>query len=99
MPDHLSDYLDTFLNRPIRIFLYGILITFTILTVDGSLWRFWNLYQNQKEMETRIADLKDKARKLEFEIHQAGKLSYIEHQAIEHFNYVRENDLIFIFSE
>ncbi len=95
----MSDHLDTFLNRPIRVFIYGILITFTILTADGSLWRFWNLYQNQKEMEKRIADLKAKARKLEFEIHQAGKLSHIERQAIEHFNYVRKNDLIFVFPE
>ena len=99
MLDRLSNHLDVVLNRPSRIFLYGFLITSLILIMDGSLWRFWNLYQNQKEMEKRITDLKTRAEKLEFEIHQAGKLSHIERQAIEHFDYVREDDLIFVFSE
>lgn len=99
MLDRLSNHLDLILNSPSRVFFYGVLVTFFILTMDGSFWRFWNLYQSQKEMEERIINLKVKAEKLEFEIHQAKKLSHIEREAIEHFDYVRENDLIFVFSE
>ena len=99
MFDKLSTYLDFILNKPSRVFLYGTLITITILIVDGSFWRFWNLYQNKKEMEKRIEVFRNKSKKLDFEIHQAEKLSHIERQAIEHFNYVRENDLIFVFPE
>ncbi len=99
MFDRLSNCFDLILNKPSRVFLYGILTTFTILTLDGSLWRFQNLYQNQKEMEKRIENLKIKDQKLEFEIHQAKKISHIERQAIEYFNYVREDDLIFVFHE
>ncbi len=50
-------------------------------------------------MQDRMTDLEEKARKLEFQIHQAEKLTYIERQATDQFDYVREGDLIFVFSE
>ena len=97
--NYLSNCFDSILNKPIRVFLYGTLLTFSVLLIDGSFWRFWKLYQNQKEMEKRIEALKIRDQKLDFEIHQAENLSHIERQAIEHFDYVRENDLIFVFPE
>ena len=99
MFNSLSETLESFLNKPSRIFIYGVLITFFVLVVDGSLWRFWSLYQNQKEMKEQILDLSEKSRQLDFEIRQAGNLSSIERQAVEQFDYVREEDIVFVFSE
>ena len=48
-------------------------------------------------MLRRVSEIKKESKKLEFEIHQANKLEYIERQATDQFDYVREGDLIFIF--
>ncbi len=82
-----------------RVFLFGVLLTFVMLVFDGSLWRYWSLQRGQEDMQDRMTDLEEKARKLEFQIHQAEKLTYIERQATDQFDYVREGDLIFVFSE
>ena len=99
MFNSLSESLEFLLNKPGRIFIYGILVTFFILAVDGSFWRFWSLYQNQREIKEQILDLSEKSRQLDFEIRQAKSLSSIERQAVEQFDYIREDDLVFIFSE
>lgn len=87
------------LHSPMRVFLFGVLLTFVMLIFDGSLWRYWSLQRGQEDMQDRMTDLEEKARKLEFQIHQAEKLTYIERQATDQFDYVREGDLIFVFSE
>lgn len=70
-----------------------------MLLADGSLWNYWVLQRGQEDMKTRMAVLEEKARNLDFQIHQAGNLTYIERQATDQFDYVREGDLIFVFSE
>ena len=87
------------LHSPSRVFIFGLVITFLMLSFDGSLWRYWSLQRGQDDMKERMAVLEEKAKKLEFEIHQAETLTYIERQATDQFGYVREGDLIFIFSE
>ncbi len=82
-----------------RIFAFGLLLTFVMLIFDGSLWRYWSLQRGKDDMRERMVQLEERARKLEFQIHQAEKLTYIERQATDQFDYVREGDLIFVFSE
>jgi len=82
-----------------KVLFFGLALTFLMLTFDGSLWRYWSLQRGQEDMKVRMADLQEKAKKLEFQIHQAEKLTYIERQATDQFDYVREGDLIFVFSE
>lgn len=50
-------------------------------------------------MRSRMVELEERAQKLEFQIHQAENLIYIERQATDQFDYVREGDLIFVFSD
>lgn len=87
------------LHNPMKVFFLGILVTFVMLTFDGSLWRFWSLQRGQEDMKERMADLEEKARNLDFQIHQAESMTYIERQATDQFDYVREGDLIFVFAE
>ena len=70
-----------------------------MLLVDGSLWNYWVLQRGQEDMMLRMKSLEEKAKNLDFKIHQASKLTYIERQATDQFDYVREGDLIFVFSE
>lgn len=87
------------LHNPVKVFLLGVLLTFVMLIYDGSLWQFWSLQRGQEDMKTRVSVLQERAKNLEFQIHQAKKLTYIERQATDQFDYVREGDLIFVFTE
>lgn len=69
------------------------------LIFDGSLWKYWSMQTGQQEMQARVDDLEKMAKQLEFKIHQANNLTYIERQATDQFDYVREGDLIFVFEE
>ena len=86
-------------HRPSKVLFWGILFTVVMLTLDGSLWRFWSLQRGQEDMQKRLLNLELKAKSLDFKIHQASKLTYIERQATDQFDYVREGDLIFVFSD
>ena len=92
-------WIHEWLHSPMRVLLVGALVTFMLLLVDGSLWRFWSLQRGQEEMLVRMEDLEKKAKALEFKIHQSENLTYIERQATDQFDYVREGDLIFVFNE
>ena len=91
--------LNHLLHSPKKFFIIGSLLTLGLLVFDGSLWQFWSLHHGQQELKSRMADLEKQAAKLEFQIHQAKQLTYIERQATDKFDYVREGDLIFVFSE
>ena len=87
------------IHQPSKVFFFGALLTGVLLLSNGSLWRFWSLQSNQQEMVDRMVELEKKSKSLEFQIHQAKKLTYIEREATDKFDYVREGDLIFVFSE
>lgn len=93
---HLINHL---LDNPKRVFVLGLVVTSLILLFDGSLWRFWSLQRGQEELKRRMVDLEAQAQALEFKIHQADQLTYVERQATDQFDYVREGDLIFVFSD
>ncbi len=95
----LSFIIDDYLYQPRKILFTGFLLVLFLLVFDGSLWRFWSLYRGQEDIIQRTHELEARAQKLEFEIHQAAQLTYIERQATDQFDYVREGDLIFVFSE
>ncbi len=95
----ISRHISRWLNSPLKILIWGGSLTLLLLLVDGSLWRFWSLQRGQEDLQVRMADLEEKAKKLEFKIHQAKNLTYIERQATDQFDYVREGDLIFVFAD
>lgn len=95
----LRHFVHSMINQPLKVFVVGLVITLVMLTMDGSLWRLWSLQRGHEDIQLRMVDLENKAKKLEFKIHQAQKLTYIERQATDQFDYVREGDLIFVFAE
>jgi cell division protein FtsB len=99
MLSRLKIFIHRLLHNPMQVLSLGIVITFMLLLLDGSLWRFWSLQRGQEDMKARMVDLEAKAKALEFQIHQAEQMTYIERQATDQFDYVREGDLIFVFNE
>ena len=99
MLSRIRYFIYSLIHQPAKLFVFGVLFTVVMLTVDGSLWRFWSLQRGQEDMKQRMVDLELKAKKLEFKIHQANQMTYIERQATDQFDYVREGDLIFVFAD
>jgi cell division protein FtsB len=87
------------IHQPLKMLILGSIITFIMLIFDGSLWRFWSLQRGQEDMAQRMIELEKKSKNLEFKIHQASQMTYIEKQATDQFDYVREGDLIFVFAD
>lgn len=92
-------FFKNFLSKPFNVFIFVSSITLAALIVDGSLFRLLRLKKNHGTMSARVESLKEKMKTLDFEIHQASKLTTIERRATDQFDYVREGDLIFVFSE
>ena len=93
------DFAQSLIQQPLKLLLVGSVFTLVMLIFDGSLWRFWSLQRGQEDMAHRVVDLAQKSKSLEFKIHQANQMTYIERQATDQFDYVREGDLIFVFAE
>lgn len=99
MFSRINYFIHSLIHQPLKLFFLGCGVTFILLIADGSLWKFWKLQKGQEEMSVRMAKLEAKSKKLEFKIHQAKKITYIERQATDQFDYVREGDLIFVFND
>ena len=99
MISRLRYFIYSLVHQPLKVLLFGSIFTFVMLVFDGSLWKFWSLQRGQEDMQVRMGELEEKAKKLEFKIHQANQMTYIERQATDQFDYVREGDLIFVFAE
>ncbi len=99
MLSRLFAWIHQIFHQPSKIFLWGVGLTLIMLVYDGSIWRLWSLQRGQEDMQSRMVDLELKAKNMEFKIHHAKKLTYIERQATDQFDYVREGDLIFVFTE
>lgn len=67
--------------------------------LDGSFIHLWRLHRDKSRLETRIQESKQRLRQLEFRIQEAQEPQFIERQARDQFDLVKEGDLIFVFSD
>lgn len=88
-----------FLNHPLKVLIVVVVVSFSYLLITGNLWQRWQLAQSETELKSRISDLKDETKNIEFQIEKAKGLSYVERQATDTLSLVRDGDLIFIFND
>lgn len=89
----------SFLNQPLRVFWVCLIAGFLYLLYDGSLWSWWSLRRNYREMENRLTHIENERLDLKEKIKAAKTRDFIERQATEQLGLVRENDLVFVFSD
>ncbi len=87
------------LNRPSKVFLYAVVMALLMLLYDGSFWNLWSLHRNEKEMQKRIHAIEQDVQSLQFRVEAARSHSFIERQATEQLGLVREDELVFVFSD
>ncbi len=86
------------LHKPYRIFLLCGAMSLVTLVLDGTLYRYWSLNSELGEINERIRQVKFEVVKLEGQILQSKDPKFIEKQALERFDFVEKDDLVFIFS-
>ncbi|MBY0316177.1 MAG: septum formation initiator family protein [Bdellovibrionales bacterium] len=96
---YLIEKLRSFLNQPFKIFWLCLIVGFVTLLYDGSFWNLWSLHHNYKEMEKRIQAVNEETSNLNFKVQESNGREFIERQAMDQLGLVREEDLIFVFSD
>lgn len=66
---------------------------------DGVLWRLWGLQRDQDRLEMEISQMRGQIRQLDKNLIEAKDPAFIERQARDRLDLVRENDLVFVFPE
>jgi cell division protein FtsB len=87
------------LHRPTKILWLCVALAAASLALDGSALRLWSMRRDRRALERRIEDGRAQARTLEFRIHEAQQPEFIERQARDQFDLVKEGDLVFVFSD
>ena len=98
MNEFLSKLHD-FLFHPLKVFWVCLALLIVSLLLDGSFIKLWRLQRDRTLLTTKIEQAKFNSRQLEFRIHEANQTEYIERQARDQLDLVREGDLVFVFSE
>ena len=87
------------LQRPFAVLVVAIVFAFTVVLLDGTLFRIWGLNRDRDRLQQRIESLKKSVAEKEHRIVEANRPEFIERQAREHLDFVRDGDLVFVFSE
>jgi cell division protein FtsB len=99
MIKELGYKISSLLEKPAKVFMLCLLLLFTGLVFDGSLWRLYQIWKNQEIIASRIQDENIKIVKIKQQLSQLKNPEYIEKQARERLEFLEKNDLLFVFSE
>ena len=91
--------LERLLNQPMKVFWICVAIVIASVLLDGSFIHLWSLHREQDELARRIEESKVKLHQLEFQIQESQQPQFIERQARDQFDLVKEGDLVFVFAE
>lgn len=91
--------LESFLERPGRVFIFCLAGAFTAFLLNGSFYQLWSLHSQSRYLKQKIQHHQEQSEILEEKIAQAQRTDYIERLAIDQLDLVAEGDLIFVFSD
>lgn len=86
------------LQNPLSVLMLVGTISFGAVLIDGTLFRLWSLARDRDQLEGRLVSLKQSITDKEMKLTQSNRPEFIERQARENLDFVRDGDLVFIFS-
>jgi cell division protein FtsB len=87
------------LQRPLSVLTICSVAVALIILLDGTLFRIWSLNRDRDRLEGRIAALKVSVAEKEHRITESNRPEFIERQVREQLDFVRDGDLVFVFSD
>lgn len=91
--------LHLFLHQPSRVLLICLVVGFGSLLFSNNLIRLFQLHQDKSIILKQMANIQTQISQLNSQIKMAKDPSYIERQALDLYDLIDENDLMFVFSE
>lgn len=86
------------LQNPLNVLLIVGTISFSAVLIDGTLFRLWSLARDRDQLTERMESLKLSILDKEKRLKESNRPEFIERQARENLDFVRDGDLVFIFS-
>lgn len=96
---HLYAWFNDLLHRPHRVFWICAALAATGVVLDGTALRLWSLSRDHQLLAEKIEETRTRSRQLEFRIQEAQQPEFIERQARDQFDLVKEGDLVFVFAD
>lgn len=87
------------LNQPLKVFWICAAVCFASVILDGSFIRLWSLHKEASALEEKIIAAKERYKQTEFKLQEAQSPQFIERQARDQLDLVKEGDLVFVFAE
>jgi hypothetical protein len=89
----------TLLYQPLKVFILCAVFGSLSLLFNGSLFQLYKLHRDQKIIESQISVAKAQVFELNGLLKAAKDPSFIERQAVDNYDLVNEQDLVFVFAE
>lgn len=86
------------LQSPVSVLVIVGMIAFGAVLLDGTLFRLWSLARDRDQLVERLVSLKQSISDKEKRLAESNRPEFIERQARENLDFVRDGDLVFIFS-
>ena len=95
----MIDWVVETIHHPQRVFYICIVILLLSLVFDGTLIKIWRLNRNIDSFQVESSRLQSEIVNINKQIQQAHDPSFLEREARDRFDLVKEGDLVFVFSE
>jgi hypothetical protein len=87
------------LQQPLKIFLICLTFAGLSLIANGTLLQLYRLHRDQSVLHEQIREARAQIVGLDQQLQMAKDPVFIERQALDNYDLVDENDLIFVFSD
>jgi cell division protein FtsB len=87
------------LHSPFRVFISCLIFAGVSLLFNGGLLNLYSLHRDHQHMFQRIDEVRAQIIDLDMQIKRSKDPTYIEHQALDRYDLVEENDLVFVFAD
>lgn len=74
-------------------------VLFFGLILSGDLFKLFKLIRHKESLTARISKVEVSTEEIKSKIKESGSKEFIEREAAERFDMVREGDLIFVFND
>jgi cell division protein FtsB len=92
-------FVHRFLLSPQRVLIVCAICGFCSLLFNGSFITLWGMHRDREKISQQIEQIRGQVIDLQSQLKLAKDPSFIEKQAMDRFDLVSENDLVFVFSE
>jgi hypothetical protein len=87
------------LHQPLKVFWICLSVAMVSLLLNGGLFQLYKLHRDQALITAQIEATQMQVSDLNHQLKMAKDPAFIERQALDNYDLVSENDLVFVFAD